>query len=191
LLSKEQRLVDDRRNLRNQLIVVRCQVGERAALDELVESWHVPLWRYVRRMVDQTEHANDCVQETWLRVLRGLPALRDPAKFTPWFFGIARRVLIDRLRTKYARPAESADIEGAALDAAEPAFDAEDMARLQEVLHRLPLVERESITLFYISGLSIDQVAEVAEVPAGTVKSRLHRARNMLRDAMESTGASP
>ena len=87
--------------MHDELLVVRAQLGERDAFADLVRAWHDPLTSYVRRMLD-AGRADDVVQEVWLAVVRGLPRLRDPARFPPWLFSIARRVVINRLRTEYA-----------------------------------------------------------------------------------------
>jgi len=183
-------LAEDRRDLPNELIVVRCQLGERPAFDELVERWHPRLWRYVSCMVERREQAEEAVQETWVRVLRGLPRLREPGRFGPWFFGIGRCVLMDRLRKKYLSTIDTSPgpLEG---HNEAPFFDAEDVARLHDGLRQLPVIEREALTLFYFEGLSLQEVAQVVAVPEGTVKSRLHRARRILRDVMEIKGALP
>src|SRR5262245_48168470 len=89
----------------DELLVIRAQLGERAALTELVERWRLPVWTFVRRMLD-AERADDVSQEVWLAVVRGLPRLREPGRFTPWLFTIARRSVTDRLRAEYARAAE-------------------------------------------------------------------------------------
>ena len=88
----------------DELLAIRCQLGERAAFDALIARWHEPLWRYLRRLANNDDAARDLTQDTWLRVLRGIGALREPAKLRPWLFGIARRVAMDRLRFEYARP---------------------------------------------------------------------------------------
>jgi len=171
----------------NELLVVRCMLGERPAFDELVARWHGPLWRYVRCMVETSEQAEEAAQETWVRALRGLPRLRDPGRFAPWFFGIARRVLMDRLRAKYAAAVESlgSDAEAGSDDAA---FGADEVAQVREGLHRLPLIERETLMLHYLLGLPLQAIAQIAAVPEGTVKSRLFRGRRMLRESLENKG---
>lgn len=178
--------------LQNELTVIRCQLGEREALDELVERWHPPLWRYIRRMVEHNDQAEEAAQETWVRVLRALPRLREPKLFATWFFGIARRVLMDRLRSKYTRAPglEAPDPQDVAA-ADPPSFDAEEIARLHDGLSGLPLIEREAITLFSSAGLSLHHIAEITRVPEGTVKSRLHRARRLLRETLETKGTLP
>ncbi len=72
-------------------LAVRCQLGERAAFDELIERYQGPLWRYVRRVAPDEDAAREVTQDAWLRVIRGIGRLRDPARLRPWLFGIARR----------------------------------------------------------------------------------------------------
>lgn len=174
--------------LTDELLTVRCQLGEPSAFDELVERWNAPLWGYVRRLVGDDENAADTLQEVWLRILRALPGLKDPSRIRPWLFGIARRALMDRLRGQYAAPMA----DDSALDellAPEPSTDLlDDIDELQEELAKMPFAEREVLVLFYLHELSLSQVAELLGVPVGTVKSRLYRARKMLRDRLELKG---
>ena len=95
----------DSETIEQELLAIRCQLGELAAFDELVARWHAPMWQYVRRMADRNELADELIQETWLRVLRGIANLREPARLVAWMFGIARRVMMDRLRQKYRQEA--------------------------------------------------------------------------------------
>jgi RNA polymerase sigma-70 factor (ECF subfamily) len=175
---------------RDAWLVVRCQLGERESFDALIDRWHGPLWTYARRVTGADDAAHDVVQDVWLRVLRGLPGLRDPLRLRPWLFGIARRVLMDRLRAQYAAPAAS-EVDPDTVSIAGPTEGSADeleadAAALQAGLDRLPVVEREVLTLFYLHELSLAEVAELLAVPVGTVKSRLHRARRMLRRAIAS-----
>jgi RNA polymerase sigma factor (sigma-70 family) len=177
---------------RDAWLAVRCQLGERAAFDLLIERWHGPLWTYARRVTGSDDAAHEVVQDAWLRILRGLPRLRDATRLRPWLFGIARRTLMDRLRGQYAAPSPS-DVDLDTLAAADAgrvsasAVDAEtDEAGLLEGLAGLPVIEREVLTLFYLRELSLAEVAELLDIPIGTVKSRLHRARRVLRQALTS-----
>lgn len=175
----------------DELLVVRCQLGERLAFDELIDRWHEPIWKYVRRVTGDDDAAQDVVQDVWLRVLRGISRLRDGSKLRTWLFGIAHRVLMDQLRRKYASLiVEGVDVANVAVD--EPSLDLEeDIAALQHELTQLPVTEREVLTLFYLQELSLAEVAEVLAVPVGTVKSRLFRARQLLRNELESKGRYP
>jgi len=169
----------------DELLVVRCQLGEPEAFDDLIGRWHGPLWQYIRRMSGRDEEAQDILQDVWLRVIRGIPRVRDGSRLRGWLFGIARRVLMDRLRRQYALPAAS-DVNADDLAAEphspdrEPSFEALDVA-----IEALPLIERETLTLFYLRDLSLAEIAEALEIPVGTVKSRLFRARRMARAVMQ------
>lgn len=172
------------------LLAVRCQLGERAAFDELIARWHKPLWRYLSRLAGDDDDARDLVQETWLRVFRGIARLREPAKLRPWLFGIARRAAVDRLRALYAR-VESSDAEIEQLAAPEDDVNLEEeIETLEQELAKLPIVEREALTLYYLQELSLEEIAEVVGVPTGTVKSRLFRARKLLRRELQQPGVS-
>lgn len=178
----------ERSALADELLAIRCQLGEPDAFDALVERWNLPLWRYLRRLVGDDEDAADTLQEAWLRILRGLPRLRDPARLRPWLFGIARRALMDRLRREYAGPSMDASAaDHLPVPEPEPGL-LDDLDELEGELAEMPLLEREVLVLFYLRELPIAQVAEVLAVPLGTVKSRLFRARNLLRDRLETKG---
>jgi len=174
--------------IEDDLLAVRCQLGEPAAFDELIARWHEPLWKYARRLTGDEDAAADTVQEVWLRVLRGIARLRDPALLRPWLFGIARRVVMDRLRASYSEPAmvpiDETDLAGDD-DARELA---DDVNALHAELEQLPVLEREVLVLFYLRELTLTELAAVLAVPVGTIKSRLFRARNALRRQLERKG---
>ena len=174
-------------------LVIRCQLGERDAFDALVARWHGPLWTYARRLTGSDQAAHDVVQDVWIRVLRGIARLRDGARLRAWLFGITRRTLMDRLRAQYAEPAgDEVDPDTLATEGLDAADDAgRDEASLLAELARLPVVEREVLTLFYLREFSLAEVAALLEIPVGTVKSRLHRARRMLRRDVASADRNP
>jgi RNA polymerase sigma factor (sigma-70 family) len=173
----------------DELLAIRCQLGERDAFDALITRWHEPIWRYLRRLTNSDDAAADMAQDTWLKVLRGIATLREPASLRPWLFGIARRVAMDRLRRQYTQAVDSdAVLEEIAAPESDAGLEA-DLAALEARLDLLPLRERETLALFYLRELSIEEIATLLAVPAGTVKSRLHRARQLLRNVY--TGENP
>ena len=172
----------------DELLAIRCQLGERGAFEDLFARWHRPLWRYARNLSGSDSAADDTTQEVWLRVLRGIARLRDGARLRAWLFGIARRVLMDRLRARYARPvADDIDLDDLPAEAANEDKE-QDLATMLEELARLPLIENEILTLFYLQELTMDDIAGTLGIPVGTVKSRLYRARNMLRRELNLKG---
>jgi RNA polymerase sigma factor (sigma-70 family) len=179
--------VTDRDQIRDELLVVRCQLGERAAFDELVRAHAAPLARHVARIAGQQAY-DDLVQEVWLRALRGVIRLRQGARLRPWLLSIAHHVVMDHFRLRYAD--NSTPLEE---DIAEtPAEDRETILALLETrLAALPPIERETLTLFYLEDMGLADIARIQNVPQGTVKSRLFRARRLLRDAMLVQGETP
>ncbi|RVX41300.1 RNA polymerase sigma-70 factor (ECF subfamily) [Nonomuraea polychroma] len=169
----------------DELLVVRAQLGERAALAELVARWRMPVWTYVRRMLD-VERADDVSQEVWLAVVRGLPRLREPGRFVPWLFTIARRSVADRLRGEYVREREG--LVASDVVVGDPVEAMVDRAGLVDALSGLPVLEREILVLFYLEDLPVEDCAQICQVPVGTVKSRLNRARRLLRERLEEKG---
>lgn len=167
------------------LLVVRAQLGDRRALDELVRTWHGTLWRYVRRMLDAPGPADDVCQEAWAAALKALPGLREPEQFAPWLFTIARRSVMNHLREKYSQTDDSAheyvddDVD-----------DVLDRMQVADGVAELPAPEREVLALFYLHDLALEECAQVLEIPLGTVKSRLFRARRLLRDRLIERGYS-
>jgi RNA polymerase sigma factor (sigma-70 family) len=109
-----------------------------------------------------------------MRVLRAISRLRDPARVRAWLFGIARRVMMDRLRQAYAE-VQRAEIDLEDIPVPDGAEDrAEDLAQMHDALATMhSLTEREAIVLVYLKELTLAQMAEVLAVPLGTVKSRL------------------
>ncbi|HYI10693.1 MAG TPA: sigma-70 family RNA polymerase sigma factor [Thermoanaerobaculia bacterium] len=177
-----------REALEDELLVTRCQIGEASAFDELIGRWHTPLWKYARRVTGNDDAAAETVQEVWLRILRGIVRLREPGRFRPWMFGIARRVMMDRLRSAYAAPVvESIDLS--TIPEPQDSRDLElEISNLHEELARLPVIEREVLVLFYLQELTLNEIADVLAIPAGTVKSRLFRARHLLREQLTTKG---
>ncbi|MFF4622220.1 RNA polymerase sigma factor [Nonomuraea jabiensis] len=120
------------------------------------------------------------------RPTTGPPRLREPDRFAPWLFTIARRSVTDRLRGEYARERESFTTDEPMVE--DPVEAMVDRAELVAALAGLPVLEREILVLFYLEDLSVEECAQICLVPAGTVKSRLNRARRMLREHLEERG---
>src|SRR3954466_10882762 len=130
--------------MENELLVVRCQLGERDAFAELVRAWHPAVQRFVGRMLGGPD--DDVTQEIWLAIIRGLPRLRQPDRFAPWLFVIARRAVVNRLRADYAAP-EPLDEDVPGGDESAAVLDRELIAG---ALAALPVREREVLLLFHL-----------------------------------------
>lgn len=194
----------DRAAREQELLVVRCQLGEPAAFDDLVARWHEQLWRYLCGMTADRRVAEDVLQDAWLRILRGIHRLRQPERLRAWLFSIVRRAFADRLRLRYAEkdidsldepraqaPADASLRQAvAAGDPAVEALAAEEIEYLRAALGDLSPPDREAMILFYLQEFTLREVADVQEVPVGTVKSRLHRGRRQLRVQLGAKGVA-
>lgn len=168
-----------------ELLVVRCQRGEREAFEELIRSWERRLFAFVRRMAADEEEAWQILQEVWLQVLRGIAKLRDPRRLRAWLYQVARNTVMDHYRAEYARAGTLDD------DVAESTDDVgvfEDADLVRAGLAKLRVADREVLVLHFLDDLSVAETAEVLGIPPGTVKSRLHRAKRALRAAIEPEG---
>lgn len=171
----------------DELLVIRCQRRDLAAWDELVERWNRRLLYYLRRLIDHEQDATNALQDVWLHAFRGIGSLQNGARLAPWLYTIARRTAMNRLRRDYSAREEPAgeSIAGEIDDANDQEhFDNAELVHFG--LGRLGLPEREILTLYFLDDLSIDEIAELLHIPAGTVKSRLFKARRDLRRVLET-----
>jgi len=163
-------------------------LGDANAGEALIERHYDAIVRFFRTKTQVG--ADDLVQRTFLVCAEKLATFSGNASFRAFLFGIARNVLFEHLRAKLrdGRP-DSALGASAIVDLAPGvstvAFRRAEQRMLVGALQQLPLELQLVIELYYWEELSIDELALVLEVPAGTVKSRLHRARTLLRDNMD------
>jgi RNA polymerase sigma factor (sigma-70 family) len=172
------------------LLVFRCARRDSQALDELVRTWERRLFYYVCRLVDDEQDAWDILQETWLKVIRGIGSLREPGALPAWLYRIARNTAMSHLRKRYADEAlTDACEEMSDARVEQPDFAFEDAARVHEALDQLSPRHREALALCFLEDMSIDEIASVVGIPPGTVKSRLYHARRALREVLEAEEA--
>jgi RNA polymerase sigma-70 factor (ECF subfamily) len=174
------------------MLVLRCQAGDDLALKVLIERWQPRLARLAWRLTAEREAAKDVVQETWLAVVRRLKRLDDPARFGPWAYRILANKCADWVRRRVVRRNAADQLQQEARSREETSTGelhsgdgGGDMERLREVMKRLPDQQRAMLSLHYLDGMRIAEIAGVMNVPPGTVKSRLHHARNRLKDELE------
>jgi RNA polymerase sigma-70 factor (ECF subfamily) len=170
-------------DIRDELLVLACQDGESQALGELVTRWQQRLWRHALHLTGGPDAASDVIQEVWMAVVRGIRGLDDPANFRSWAYRLVIHKGADWVRRQQRQrvltAAASEDVE----DADSPPGDR--IERLRRALARLPDDCRAILSLRYLQEAQVGEIARILEVPEGTVKSRLHHARNQLRKALE------
>lgn len=174
-------------------LVIRCQGNDPDALRRLFEQWHPRLHALATRLTGHPDAADDAVQATWLVIVRRLCTLRDPSAFRAWAFRIAANKCRDQLRTRAAQPPRVDS------NAVEYVVDREQdrqrsrehastqLADLRAAIERLDSARRELLRLHYLEGESVQAIAARLSIPPGTVKSRLHHAREKLKQAIQGT----
>jgi RNA polymerase sigma-70 factor (ECF subfamily) len=176
----------DSERVLDEYLVTLSQAGSADAWDGLARRWTPRLLRYAARVLggsgDAAETARDVVQETWIGAIRGLRGLRDPAQFPAWIYGIATRRCVDVIRARQRRRALDASVAGRPVE--QGAAAPEEQLDLANAIRGLPPLHRAVVHLFYLEEFRVDEIASILGVPAGTVKSRLHRARAALKREM-------
>ncbi len=177
---------NDVARIHDEYLVVSSQAGSRAAFEELARRWMPRLVRYTARALgrnaESPEAVREIVQETWVAVVRGLRRLKDPAAFPAWIYAIAARKCADSIRAAVRRRRSNASTAASEQEPRVDDADAWGRSRdLADAIAQLPETERSVVHLFYGEDLGIAEVAAVLGVPPGTVKSRLHHAREVLK----------
>jgi RNA polymerase sigma-70 factor (ECF subfamily) len=156
--------------------------------EEVANRYGSQIYTFAYRLTGNRHDALDLSQEVLLRVRRGLRSYR-PGSFEGWLWRITRNAFIDETRRRKRRPAVALeDDDRGTFGTAPPADEALAHYQLgedvQAALLALPVEFREAVVLCDIVGLTYDEIAGAADVPVGTVRSRIHRGRTMLRDRL-------
>ena len=186
--------------LTDQEVVLQARAGRDAAYRELIRRYERPVFALLFRMVRDRELAEDLAQETFIKALNAIESYRPEFKFSSWIFKIANNAAIDHLRrreldtlsldgsphaeTPEAMQATALQIGGrqeSPLDAVEAR---ELGGMIEEAIGRLRPEYRSCILLRHVEGRAYEEIAEILNLPLGTVKTYIHRARNELRHAL-------
>ncbi len=183
-------------------LIARAQVGDQAAFARLVELHQDFVFNLAYRILQNYEEADDATQEAFVRIWQALPGFRGEAKFTTWAYRIVRNGCLNRLRSTKSAPRtisvensfDASEDEGLDIltnlpgeHSDEPAWQFDTNERRQliwQAVDTLPLKYREIIGLYYGQELSYEEIAALLEVPVGTVKTHLFRAKAQLKNRL-------
>ncbi|MFI5955129.1 sigma-70 family RNA polymerase sigma factor [Cryptosporangium sp. NPDC051539] len=161
---------------------LRAQQGDPLAMAAFVRATQPDVWRFCASLVD-VDAADDLTQETYLRAFRALPGFAARASVRTWLLGIARRTCADHLRT-VVRRRRLDEVLRARLPGGGAAPDPSGASAATDLLDRLPAERRAAFVLTQLAGLSYQEAATVENVPIGTIRSRVARAREDLITAL-------
>ncbi|GIP41403.1 ECF RNA polymerase sigma factor SigW [Paenibacillus sp. J31TS4] len=178
-------------------LVKLSRKGDRSAFAELVDMYKDKIYHLAFRMLSQSQTAEDIVQETFLRVYRNLDRYDESQKFSTWIYRIATNLCIDQLRKRkpsYSPDAEMPDGEGADWYSLLPSEEAtpedqimlsETQLQIREAIQSLPEKYKSVVILRYLHDMSLQEIGDVLDMPVTTVKTRVHRGREFLRNKLD------
>lgn len=179
-------------------LIQRAKLGEVNAFAELVHAYKDKIYAFLYRMTGDREDANDLAQEVFIRVYSNLHHFDNNMRFSPWIYRIAQNLAIDFLRKQRKiiyldeQLGEDNDMSWQ-LESQAPLPDKvaefKDLqSAIEAALNEVPLMYRTVLLLRFVHDMSYEDIAKVTELPVTTVKTRLHRARENLRQVLVKKG---
>ena len=179
------------------VLIERSQRGDRQAFDDLIRKHEKRAYQYAFRLTTNPEEASDVVADAFVRVYSALHNFKGQSAFTTWLYRILTNCFLDMRKREKSRPTISLEAtlatdEGELTrqvedDSPTPHMEAEKTEReraVERAVGQLPEYQRAMITMYHVENLSYEEIAESLDLPIGTVKSRLNRARLSLRELL-------
>lgn len=168
-------------------LILGAQSGHSGSVDELIKLWYPKLLRYSVYQLDDREMAQDAVQECLLVMARKLHSLKDSRRFPKWIYQILHRKGVDLLRKKIRKrklidasvQIDENQVTGKQNTSIDHTID------VISALQKLDTDDALLVHLHYLEGLSIREIAKIVEIPSGTVKSRLYKCRQQLKEILQ------
>jgi RNA polymerase sigma-70 factor (ECF subfamily) len=166
-------------------LVASAIAGRSEAFGTLVERYERAVYHLCLRTMRDPEEAQDCAQEAFFKAFRSLRTFKAGAKFSTWIFSIAYHACCDRLARRKRFPGdEMPETADPGAGPAQVAEQREESAELRAAIDALPEKYRAVITLYHLQGRQYEEIAQVLDLPMGTVKTHLFRAKDLLRKTL-------
>lgn len=188
-------------NLPDADVVALAQKGREPAFRELIRRYERPVFSLIYRMVRDSTAAEDLAQDAFIKVLNHIDKYRPEFKFSSWLFKIANNIAIDHLRRRQLdtisidgspNAMTASELEATSFDIADDSENALDELAskelgnaIEQAIGKLRPEYRNCIMLRHVEGRSYEEIAATLDLPLGTVKTYIHRARHQLREALE------
>ena len=163
-------------------LVARCQRGDDSAFAELVDRYKNLVYAMIYRMLTDRTQVEDLAQDVFLKVHRGLPYFRGEARLSTWIYRIVANVCVQARSARRPMSSSSDMTEPASADGAFADLELRD--RIEKAMAKLPENYRFLIAAHYLKGVQYEALAESLNIPLGTVKTHLFRAKRQLRELM-------
>ena len=179
-------------------LIRRARDGDSAAMSALVEAHYKQAYNLAYHLSGNYDEASDIAQEAFIRVYRSLDAFRGEANFSTWLYRIVTNVFLDERKKQKVRSHSSLEeyleledntvtrqIEDPSPGPEQMVEQSERNTVVGDAVRALPEIQRAMIAMYHFQSLSYEEIAEVLNLPIGTVKSRLNRARLALKNKLE------
>jgi RNA polymerase sigma-70 factor (ECF subfamily) len=157
-------------------MIERCRAGDLDAYRQVYDRYGQPLLRTATRLLDRPQEAEDAVQETFLKLFRGIHGFRSGARFSTYLFQILHNTCVDTLRKRKPAAADVTEMDALGIPSSH-----ELAHSLAQAVDGLPVQMRACFVLFAVEEFSQEEVADILGVSVGTIKASIHRARKKLR----------
>lgn len=181
-------------------LIRRCQRGDTAGYNDLILRYEKVVFNYAYRLTNNYDDANDIAQEAFIRAFNAIKSFRGDAAFSTWIFRITTNVYLDERKRQRAHPQQSLDdliqleestmglqVEDPSPGPAQLVTDKERQTHLANAIQSLPEYQRSMVVLYHVQQKSYEEIAEIMQLPLGTVKSRLNRARLALKEKLSGS----
>ncbi len=178
-------------------LIERCKRGDIGAFNDLVRRYEKQVYNFAYRLTGNYDDANDVAQDAFLRVFNAIGTFRGDSSFSTWLFRITTNVFLDERKKAKAHPQTSLDeylelgessvarqIEDPSPSPEAVLEESERAQILRQAVGGLPEYQRAMVTLYHTQQKSYEEIAEIMDLPIGTVKSRLNRARLALKEKL-------
>lgn len=174
---------------REQLPVAAARAGSPSAWDALFQRYQLPLYVYVFELVRNEQTALDVVQESFINASRSIESLREDERFGSWLFSIAHRKCVDRWRKsgreEPLEPEMADALPDLESDPSELLVRREQEAELMKLIEQLSPPQRSVLLLHFVEDFSLEEIAGITGAQLGTVKSRMHYAKQALKKLIQ------
>ncbi|MBX2828715.1 MAG: RNA polymerase sigma factor [Flavobacteriaceae bacterium] len=171
------------------LLVLKIKAGSRKAMGLLVKRWHSKFCRHAYSYTKDMDAAKDVAQDSWKLVLKNIHKLQDEKSFGSWGLRIVTRVSLDRIRKEkrdHKHLKSHYDTLNTSSNSPYPLDDGSRLKNMREAITKLPEDQKTTLQLFYLDEFSLKQIGDIMNVPVGTVKSRLFKARESLKKILKN-----
>jgi RNA polymerase sigma-70 factor, ECF subfamily len=170
-----------------QQLIERCREGDEQAFRELVERYKGLVFALVARSIKDPGRAEEVAQDVFVRVYRGLPSFRGDSRVSTWIYRIVVNLLMAERQLPPTEPLEGTGAVPRQFGAADRQFDELTLRdRMEKALQRLPVHYQVLVNGHYLKGMQYEELAAALNLPLGTVKTHLHRAKRQLRRLLET-----